>query len=215
MFHLMKFSDTPNWGARNTKKVGRTSCWVLWECGWARGFHMDASQAPTALLTPKNNRRRWAFESGHWALTPSAMVGPKKRESGEDQKGRGNRLVKVWLTRQQATANYGAGQRANVPVRKWKRAIQRSCTASTLGINWTVHNCEVPSYWITTIIIKGHTVFPGHDCVCSETRSKTTCRKLHFGRRSKGQPDTPQLEPTHWNSQPGCSEVEACGNHWA
>lgn len=46
------------------------------------------------------------------ALALSALVGPKERERERDQKGRGNWPVTAWLTRQQATTNYGIGQRA-------------------------------------------------------------------------------------------------------
>lgn len=42
---------------------------------------------------------------------------------GKNAKGKEKKLVKTQLTRQQATMNYGEGQRSNVTFRKTLRAI--------------------------------------------------------------------------------------------
>ncbi len=78
-----------------------------------------------------------------------------------------------------------------------------------------VHNSAAQSYWITTVIIRCQTLFHDVVCVLLKEQIKDFVQKDSQeceAEGSRGQADTPQLEQTHWNSQPGCSEVEACGN---
>lgn len=119
------------------------------------GFHMDASQAPMVHLTTKNNTRRW--DLWKWTLLLHCLPWwAPKREKERDQKGKGE-LAGYGLAHT-STGHNKLRHRSKGKVRKWKRAIQWSCTVSTLGIYWMLHNRAVLSYWITTIIIKGHTI---------------------------------------------------------
>lgn len=199
---LIKFEDSPG------ESCGKSD---------GLGFHMGAFPVPTLHLTSKkNNTKKWAFESRHCFST----VVPEwvyKRERDRDQKIRDKRSVKVLLAHQQAETNYCRGERAKVSVRKWKEPIQSSFSVSRTVID-NSPQLRSPVFWISAIRLNGHVWFPANDWI---QRSKV-CRKLLKNVKPNqclsvqlGQPDTPQLELTHWNSQPGCSEVEACGNQWA
>lgn len=126
----------------------------------SRGSTWMPSTTPTLHLTPKEQHKEMSLWKWTLCFHTDCPGGPQKKA---DQKGRGKRPVKTWLTRQQATTNYSSGRRANVPVRK-------SSTVSTLGIHSMVRSSF---YWIKAFGIKDDTLFPGNYCVCNETGSKT------------------------------------------
>lgn len=151
---VMNFIDTSkptNRGAESTNKVGRASCWVLWECVWV-GVPHGCLPGPHAPSNP------WRTTQGDEPLKVDTVLLhclPWWAPKTEIRKVEGRGRSRLLLTRQQATTNYDSGQRANVPVRKWKRAIQWSCTVSTLNPQLCIL-----CYLIAAVIIKATLRFP-------------------------------------------------------
>lgn len=94
-----------HWWSRKKLSLSIVGMWM------GRGSTWMPLRPPWSISLLKTTQGDETFESGHCSCTV-CPGGPQRERKREIRKVRGNWPVTAWLTRQQATTNYGIGQRA-------------------------------------------------------------------------------------------------------